>query len=412
MKKTAILFVFSLICSSLLHAQTGNESIKVSAGVQYQFIGTYDLAKLNKVISSELEEFLAGSTMTYADFKGSLSAPKYPVKLYRVTYHSVVPEMDNQPCIASGLIAIPETGKDSMPILSYQHGTVFGRYQCPSYPDSSMETRLMIAQFASQGFIVIGADYFGLGISELPNAYLIRYSSEQACLDMLFSARDVMAAMKIRQGSLFLHGWSQGGWTNMTFLRKLESLDIPVTASATASAPSDAFGTMERWMNNYQPIDAVYLPACISNYIFAVEYYQQMPGLAKSAIRSEFYQAAMAFFNWKINWTSFRKITGDTVQNFLKPEFMATGYIGSTAFWQILEKSQAYRWRCHTPLNMYYGERDEVVPIYVAKLPEGYHALAGSGSTHAISAGAKADHRATFVYSLIHVKPWFDGFLK
>ncbi|MEI7897655.1 MAG: hypothetical protein WCJ26_11515 [bacterium] len=47
----------------------------------------------------------------------------------------------------------------------------------------------------------------------------------------------------------------------------------------------------------------------------------------------------------------------------------------------------------------------------MAKLAEGFHKLMGSGDTHAISAGAKADHRATYVYSVIHAKPWFDGFL-
>jgi hypothetical protein len=61
---------------------------------------------------------------------------------------------------------------------------------------------------------------------------------------------------------------------------------------------------------------------------------------------------------------------------------------------------------------MYYGESDEVVPVYIARLPEGFHQLFGSGSTHTVSAGAKADHRATYIYSVIEAKPWFDGFLK
>ena len=412
MKKITFFLLLCLYAGSLLKAQSSGTFAKVPGGTEYQYLGTYDLNKMNSILNKELEEFLAGTSMSFADFRGRFCTPKYPVKLYRVTYRSVVPEMDNKPTLASGLVAVPDNGLDSMPVVSYQHGTVFGKNECPSNPDQSMETKLMIAQFAAQGYIVIAADYFGLGISDLPNAYLVRFSSEQACLDMLFAAQDVLHALKIKQGPLFLHGWSQGGWTNMTFLRRLESLNIPVTAAATASAPSDAFAAMDRWFNNYQPIDAVYLPACISNYIFATDYYNRMPGLAASAIRPEFYQTAKDFFMWKISWTEFRKITGDTVQKFLQSSFMATGNIGSTAFWQILETGQAYRWRCHTPLNMYYGESDEVVPVYIARLPEGFHKLFGSGSTHAVSAGAKADHRATYTYSVIEAKSWFDGFLK
>jgi pimeloyl-ACP methyl ester carboxylesterase len=403
--------LFILFCFQGV-AQKSGEYVNASTGVQYQLIGTFDIIKLNKILNEETEEFMASSTVGAKAFKDSFPKPKYAVKLYRVKYNSVVPEWDNQPTVASGLVAIPETGLDSMPIISYQHGTVFGKTQCPSYPNESMETKLMIAEFAGQGYIVIGADYFGLGISNLPNSYLVRSSTEQACVDMLLAANDVLASKKIKQGPLFIHGWSQGGWNNMAFLRKLEALGIPVAAASTASAPSDAFGTMDRWINNYQPIDAVYLPGCVSNYLFAVENYNQLTGLTASAIKPQYLQAAKDFFNWKIDWPTFRKLTKDKVQDFLNPEFMATGNIGNTAFWLNLEKSQAYRWRCQTPLHMYYGEKDEVVPVFIAQLPEWYHKLLGSGSTIAISAGSKADHRATFLYSVIHVKPWFDSFLK
>jgi len=91
---------------------------------------------------------------------------------------------------------------------------------------------------------------------------------------------------------------------------------------------------------------------------------------------------------------------------------MATGNIANDPFWKLLENMQAYRWRCKTPLVNYYGESDEVIPPYIAKLAEGFHQVLGGGSnTKAVSAGAKADHRATYIYSLIHVKPWFDSYL-
>jgi hypothetical protein len=406
-----ISFLLLFIIAHPLFAQDQQGYIAVKSGVEYQWIGTYDLVKLNKILTTEMDSFLSASAIPASHFKGDFVTPRYQVKLYRVRYHSVVPEYNNQPTVTTGLIAIPETGRDSMPVVSYQHGTVFTKTEVPSFPDESSETKIMIAQFASQGYIVMAADYFGMGVSDLPNSYLVKSSSEQACVDMLFAGKDVLQALKIKPGSLFLHGWSQGGWTSMVFLHRLEEMGIPVTAASTASAPVDAFASMNRWMNNYQPVDAVYLPACMSNFILALEYYDQMPGLAAAAIRPEYLQAARDLYDWKIDWTTFRKRTQDKAKDFFNPEFMATGNIGNSPFWQLLEKSQAYRWRCKTALVNYYGEMDEVVPVYISKLPEGFHKLFGSGSTVAESAGAKADHRATYIYSVIHASRWYDRIL-
>ena len=47
----------------------------------------------------------------------------------------------------------------ALPMLSYQHGTVYGKTEVPSFPDQSGETQLALALFAAQGYLVIGADY-------------------------------------------------------------------------------------------------------------------------------------------------------------------------------------------------------------------------------------------------------------
>lgn len=412
MKKFITQYLLLMVLTISLNAQTSGKYQNAGSSVHYQYITTYDVAKLNKILNAELSEFLNDSSMPFENFKGKFTAPKYPVKLYRVKYNSVIPEKGNKPTVASGLVAIPENGKDSMPIVSYQHGTVFGKTEVPSFIDESMETKLMVAVFASQGYIVTGADYFGLGISTEPNSYLVKESSEQACVDMLFAAKQVLTANKIKQGPLFVHGWSQGGWTNMTFLRKLEELNIPVTAAGTASAPLDAAVTVNRWLNNYQPTDAIWLPGCATNFIFAKDQYE-FPGLAARAIKPEYYQVAKDFYEYKIDWKTYFSKTKSKAYEMLTDEFKASGTMANDAFWTRLEEMQAYRWRCRTPLTNYYGESDEVIPVYIARLAEGTHQVLGGGSnTKAISAGPKADHRATYIYSLIHVKPWFDGFLK
>jgi len=407
-----------LLCFSLLigfwpqsFSQPVSDYINVASGVQYQLTITYDTHKLNDVFKKDLEDFLQTSTVGSKAYTDSFPPATYPVKLYRVLYNSVIPELSNRPVVASGLIAIPENGSDSMPLLMYQHGTTFSKTEAPSFPENSMETKIIVSRFASQGYIVVCADYFGKGLSDLPDSYLVFNSTQQACVDMLFAAKSILAAKKIKPGPLFLTGWSQGGWATLVLLQKLESLGITVTAAATASAPADGLVMYDRWFNNYQPIDAVYLPGCITLQIQAQEYYHQQVGLTASAIRPEYLQASIDFYNGKIDWTTFRKLTKDKLQDYLKPEFLESGNICESPYWKVLDKSQAYRWRSHTPLYTYYGGSDEVVPVFIARLPETFHQVLGCGPTTAVYAGDKADHRATFIYSVIHGKNWFDQFL-
>jgi len=170
----------------------------------YELIGRYDVARLNQILTEEIPR-ATGASVAY-------TPAKHAVKLYRVTYSSRIPEQENRPTRASGLIAIPEHAAGSMPLVSYQHGTVLGRTDVPSFPEESFETRLMIAQFASQGYVLIGADYFGLGTSPEKDGYMVMRSQQQGCLDMHGAALAVLQQEQIVPTSLFLTGWSQGGW--------------------------------------------------------------------------------------------------------------------------------------------------------------------------------------------------------
>jgi hypothetical protein len=56
-----------------------------------------------------------------------------------------------------------------------------------------METQFVLSQFASQGYIVIMADYFGVNPgSDLPNSYCVKNSTVQACSDMLKASKEFL----------------------------------------------------------------------------------------------------------------------------------------------------------------------------------------------------------------------------
>jgi pimeloyl-ACP methyl ester carboxylesterase len=410
------LFIITCVClllqnTSLVFGQ--NASTPKNKLVKYELLTTYDADKIKKITSEELGYFLTGATIPYQEFEGKLAIPRNKVKLYKITYNSVIPEMNNKPTIATGLIAIPENATNGTPVMSYQHGTIFGKDEVPSIPDSSMETKLMIAQFAAQGYILIAADYFGLGKdSKLPNSYFVRGSTEQACMDLYKAAMTVLEKEKIKPGNFFINGWSQGGYNTMLFLRTLENAGINVTAAATASAPVDPFFFINRGMHNPRPNDAIYEAASLSNLIFAFEEYYDIKGFSKMAINSKYYKTARDFYDFKIDWFRYRKDATDSLKYLLSTEFFESGKKATSKFWRMMDASEAYRWISPTPLRAYSGGQDEAVPEYLAKYAVEYQQAMGKTNGATFSAGPKADHRNTYIYELIDAKPWFDSFNK
>lgn len=395
-------FILSLFFQTDLRSQI--EFKNVSSGVKYQFIGTYGISRLDSILTVEAAVF-SPLDVSYTKAENS-------VKLYRVIYNSVIPELNNKPTTASGLIAIPETGKNKMPVVSYQHGTVFSKTEAPSNPEESMETKLMIAQFSGQGYILIAADYFGKGQSPEPDSYQVKASTQQSCLDMLKASEEVLKAMNIQQGQLFLSGWSMGGWSTLLFLQKLESLDIPVTAAASACTPTDIFVLVNRWIYAPKETDAIWLPGILALQLNSYSVYYELTGLMESAIKQEYQKATLDFYQNKISFKDFYSKTTSKVADYLKPEFIASGSNSDSRYWQIIQDNNSYRWRSHTTLNLYYGDADEAVPEYIGTLPAGYQELFAGGHTTAIPAGKLADHRGTFKFAVDHQKKWFDGMLQ
>lgn len=373
--------------------------INVSSGISYQLIGRWDVDKLNQILTKDTPAF-AGITETYTPATN-------PVRLYRVTYPSVIPERDSRPTVATGLIAVPEITQTALPLVSYQHGTVYGRQEVPSYPDQSPETQLMIAQFAGQGYLLIGADYFGMGSSTEPEGYMVKASHQQATTDMLTASRAVIADMKLSDTGLYLAGWSQGGFVTMAMLEKLERDGVPVKATATASAPLDVFAALNGFLNFPRKNDAVWVNSLFILSSFSFENYYGIPGLARSQFTDETYELARkAYVREPVDPAA---IPTD-LKKLIRPEYFDAQYFAASAYGRLIAETQAYRWVIKTPVRNYYGDTDEAITVGVAKMAQNYQSAMGAGNpmAEAVSTG-NTSHRGTFARAVPQWKIWFDG---
>lgn len=392
-------FVTALLLLALPTAAQQSGPIPVSSGVSYELIARWDADKLNRILTTDTPAFF-GVPVNYTPARNA-------VKLYRVTYSSVVPERGNRPIQTSGLVAVPDTTETAFPMVSYQHGTVYGKEQVPSFPDQSAETQLMIAQFAGQGYLVIGADYFGMGASREPEGYLVKASQQQAPADMLSAARSVLAALKLKDTKLFLAGWSQGGFVTMAFLEKLEAAGVKVDAAATASAPLDVYALLEGFLVYPRKFDAVWLNSIVILSSFAYENYYGVPGLARSVLTEEYYPIAKkAYDREPFNPAD---ITTD-LHKLIRPEYFDPQYFANSAYGRSIAAAQAYRWVIKSPVRNYYGETDEAITIGVGRMAMTYAQSMGAGNPNveAISTGPTT-HRGTFATAAAQWKAWFDG---
>lgn len=377
-------------------AQQGGP-VKVASGVTYELMQRWDVDKLNQILTVGTPKF-AGITVGYTPARNA-------VKLYRVTYLSVIPEKANKPTVATGLLAVPDIAGSSFPMVSYQHGTVYGKQQVPSFPDQSEETQLMIAQFAGQGYLLIGADYFGMGSSTEREGYMVTGSHQQATADMVVASRAVLADLKLADSKLFLSGWSQGGFVTLAMLEKLEADGVPVKAAATASAPSDAFVGFNGFLNFPRKIDAAWIPTIFILTAFSFEEYYGVPGMARALLTEESYEVSRkAYLREPFNPadvpTDLRKL--------IKPEYFDAQSFANSAYGRIVAKTQAYRWVVKTPVRTFFGETDEAISIGLGQLPATYQKAIGNDKVEAVSTGPTS-HRGTFATAVPQWKSWFDA---
>ena len=185
-----------------------------------------------------------------------------------------------------------------------------------------------------------------------------------------------------------------------------------MSATATAATPADLFYAITHAILNPRSIDASSSIGSLCYLLFAYEEFGGLSGLATKAIQPKYYQAAKDFYEFKIGFLDLLQKTTPNLLEFLNPEFVEELRLGSSPLCQAMNAAESYRWRSNTPLRSYYGEKDEAIPVELAKLAVEYQQSMGKKNAEAILADSNADHRATYVIALYETKPWFDGFIK
>jgi len=413
-------------------------------------------AELNQVLTTERDIFSPGASEAYwrdyqnPDYRSAL----HDVDVYRVAYRTTIPEQGNRPTVAYGLVAIPQGVSGQIPVVSYQHGTLWLKESAPSQAFSwdktstavvkyglteqelyfsAYETRLNVAAFAGQGYAVVAADYIGIGNSVENDAFFVKQSGQQACLDMLAASERLLASKSLYRSDLFLNGWSQGGIATVAFQEALEARGVSISGVSTSSAGPDTNQFVTQSIFNRRPYSTQTVPDApwrvfvpqfsafsLGGYHGQVNTPLELLG-GNYEVSRKFYMRefkAPPSFEWQLD------VRGEMVPVFIQDGVTTTAEVSrfidqkaardprafeQTAYARLFGDAGSGKTRLVSDMRMYYGDQDEAGPEAVAtSIATWQRGTFGKTNIEMVNV-PYASHRSTALTAVAGQVEWFNA---
>lgn len=325
--------------------------------------------------------------------------------MYRLSYWTS--GEDGTPTIATGLLSVPRAERFKA-VLSWQHGTAVTRALVPSTPTPDEGVLASIA-FAGHGYVLVAADYVGLGGSELPHPYYHAQTAASNIRDLLTAAQSLLRDSNlVWPQSLLMAGFSQGGFNTMVTLRDMETTALPnstLTAAASIAGPFDLVGfSLPNALKGEAVSTSLYLA-----YLF--NSYSRIYGEPLSEIMNEPYASTLAeIFSGELGGDEVIARLPENPRDLFLAEVLEKydngdwGWIGER-----LQENSLHQWQPDTPLRLFYGSEDIDVSPTEALSQVDRWARAGL-EIQAIDVGP-FDHNGSVVAAAPLIRNWFDEIL-
>jgi len=335
--------------------------------------------------------------------------PTTTVTVYEVQYQT--PGVDGNSVTASGIVMIPPTNwTESFPLISVQHGTIFDRNVAPSYGEKCGEAQAWYSKVASNGYIVVMADYIGLGKAGTTyHPYFHAQTEATSTRDMIRAARQLCADKGVGiNDKLFLAGYSQGGNVTAALQRLLERdhpEEFKITASAIMAAPFDLEMLWDFQVETPNPISSVVTGLMIRCYY---EIYDIGDTYADFLV--EPYDSLIPqLLDFEHNEDSVTQALSNPPKDMFHSQFLDEVKSGSNVFAEKIKINEVYDWSPQAPTIIVYSQADEVIP-YVMEIMA-YNWMKGlGGNVDTISTGNTLNHMDGFPVAMMVAKEFFDTF--
>lgn len=327
--------------------------------------------------------------------------------IYQVEYSTT--DTTDQIVRVSGLMIIPTGSRDAVPMISYQHGTETDRTDVPSNPTNG-ETRILAGVYAASCYVVVAADYIGLGVNTSFHPYLHAKTEASTTADMIQAAMSRFSNLRVNwNNKLFLAGYSQGGHVTMALHRLLESSTITtpqVTASAPMAGPYDLSDTsVVVSLNNPSASTSLYGAYLIHAMNKTYGIFPDLGAIMTPAIAARL----PSLFDGSRTMQTVRGILPGTPREFLTADFMGSiTRRENTTFNMRLRENDVYQWAPRAPVRLYHGGADLDVPFANAEIARDYMMANGARDVQVVNVGANLTHSTAYFPSMTQAFRWFE----
>jgi len=343
----------------------------------------------------------------------------YGYRAYKVPY--VTTDEKNNSVNVSGLMVVP-TGlsdamkKDGLALLSYGHGTIALNKFAPSVATVEFGPIGTAIIFSSLGgFVTLEADYTGYGDSlGHYHPYVMKKSLASSSIDFITAAKKFAKDNNITlSDKLFVTGYSEGGYTAMSTVKKLEEINITVTAAAPMAGPygldymgKSALGFTDESLENYA---MTYTALTINAYIKS--YDKNISMIMKEPYASKMDKLLDGQSSIKdIDKALPTKTTGEN--GLLHADFVKDFQTNDTNWFKVaLKENSVDDWKPKTPLRFIHCQGDDQVPYSISK--NSYKRMVENGAENVTlispdeTEKKKWDHQKCFYPAVRLATSWF-----
>jgi acetyl esterase/lipase len=329
---------------------------------------------------------------------------RYGVQVFKIEYYTT---LQGREITASALMILPEKTTPSL-VVSTHHGTIFSHAEAPTvYSNVNNQNGQSTELLGGLGFITLVPDYIGFGSSENEvHPYYNEQASADAVRDGLIAVQDYLILNTVHYtGSLCLMGYSEGGYVTMAAAKAIEQNPInglTLKSSAAGSGGYNIPNTMEVILQ-----DTIYRSPNYFGYVL----WSYENTLDASVEVGNYFQEPYAsqvpsLYDGSNDGTIINNALTDNLNELLIPEkFLGLQDQSDAVLLPAIAENSVDDWVPVSPLRLYHGDADEVVPVEDSRATLQKMEDAG-GNVEYFEYGGKT-HGTTFDEMLNNVIPWF-----
>lgn len=364
------------------------------------------------ISATEIANRNVSTVQLYIDWYGwdATSMSLNGVTSYKITYNTI--DVFGEPTVASGALYVPQLTSDTLPLVSYQHGTIFEKIWVPSN-DKLVGQGLY---FSGNGYITTMPDYLGLGVNPGTHPWCHWESEATASIDLIRAAKEFLnGSLQIWDNNqLFLTGYSEGGHATMAIHKYIKANNLQSEFNVIASAPmSGPYSMSSVQMDGVFDEDSTYYaPSLIA---CCVDSYQYVYGNLYANC-NEFYDPPYDSIipDWwasGIHWAGeWNELLPNNYYDFVQDSVLNNFLNNPNHPLNVdLRKNDLHNWIPQEPVRMLYCGMDSIAFSENAIMAQDTMNALGAPEVQAIDLDSIGTHETCWLLSYPYALAWFDS---